>query len=48
MNKKYYRDEKGNLKYKCWNCGKEFNFKAMKYIEENKQHCPNCNKSIKL
>lgn len=44
-----YKDEQGNLFYKCWNCSKEFNFKAMKYITDQKDSCcPMCDKRIKL
>lgn len=43
-----YRNEKGNLIYTCWNCKEKFNFKAMRYIEENEHRCPNCNKKIKF
>ncbi|MGG0308396.1 hypothetical protein ABEY43_06720 [Priestia megaterium] len=47
--KKKYRDENGNLFYKCWSCKEESNFKAMKYIVASKDFsCPKCDKRIKL
>ena len=46
--KKKYCDENGNLFYTCWSCDKEFNFKAMKYLTEKGNSCPNCDKKIKL
>lgn len=47
--KKKYRDDDGNLFYKCWSCTKEFNFKAMRYLTDQRDStCPNCNRKIKL
>lgn len=42
-----YRDNEGNLRYKCWSCKRDYNFKAMRYISES-MYCPDCDKKVKL
>jgi uncharacterized CHY-type Zn-finger protein len=43
-----YRDENGNLYYKCWYCKEEFNFKALKQLKHDEGYCPICDRLIKL